>query len=84
MLMTSLAVSWIIQNGMIMSVMAQPRSFRLPPGVNQLHQMGGVSFSTIDILSLSRCWADGAAHAFVRYTRIGIAMRAALKTMLRT
>ena len=35
MLMTSLAVSWIIQNVMIMTVTAQPRSFRLPEGVNR-------------------------------------------------
>ncbi len=82
MLMTSLAVSWIIQNGMIMSVTAQPRSFRLPPGVNQLHQMGGVSFSTIDILS--RALAVGLMALltlFVRYTRIGIAMRAASENL---
>ncbi|MDI9547440.1 MAG: branched-chain amino acid ABC transporter permease [Chloroflexota bacterium] len=82
MLMTSLAVSWIIQNGMIMSVTAQPRSFRLPPGVNQLHQMGGVSFSTIDILSLALAVGLMALLTlFVRYTRIGIAMRAASENL---
>jgi len=82
MLMTSLAVSWIIQNGMIMTVTAQPRSFRLPAGVNQLHQAGGVSFSTIDILSLALAVGLMALLTlFVRYTRIGIAMRAASENL---
>lgn len=82
MLMTSLAVSWIIQNGMIMTVTAQPRSFRLPDGVNQLHNVGGVAFSSLDVVSLVLAVGLMALLTlFVRRTRIGIAMRAASENL---
>jgi branched-chain amino acid transport system permease protein len=82
MLMTSLAVSWIIQNGMIMTLTAQPRSFRLPEGVNQLYSVSGVSFTTLDIISFVLAVSLMALLSlFVRHHRIGIAMRAASENL---
>lgn len=82
MLMTSLAVSWIIQNVMTMTVTAQPRSFRLPDGVNRLYEVGGVSFSRLDLVSFAL--AVGLMillSVFVRRNRIGIGMRAASENL---
>lgn len=82
MLMTSLAVSWIIQNVMTMTVTAQPRSFRLPNGVNKLYDVGGVSFSRLDVISFAL--AVGLMillSVFVRRNRIGIGMRAASENL---
>lgn len=83
MLMTSLAVSWIIQNVMIMTVTAQPRSFRLPNGINAMYTVGGVSFSRLDVISL--VLAVGlmvGLSVFVRRNRVGIGMRAASEDLL--
>jgi len=83
MLMTSLAVSWIIQNGMIMTVTAQPRAFRLPEGVNKLYEVGGVSFSRLDVISfLLAVGLMLALSVFVRRHRVGIGMRAASENLL--
>ena len=82
MLMTSLAVSWIIQNVMTMTVTAQPRSFRLPEGVNELYEVGGVSFSRLDVISF--VLAVGLMillSVFVRKNRVGIGMRAASENL---
>jgi len=77
MLITSLAVSTILQNGTVMTLTAQPRAFRLPQALIALHRMGGVSFSTLNVLTV------GIAiilmlllTLFVTRTRVGIAMRA--------
>jgi len=77
MLITSLAVSTILQNGTVMTLTAQPRAFRLPQELIALHRMGGVSFSTLNVLTV------GIAiilmlllTLFVTRTRVGIAMRA--------
>lgn len=77
MLITSLAVSSILQNGAVMTLTAQPRAFRLPQELIALHHVGGVSFSTLNVLTV------GIAiilmlllTLFVTRTRVGIAMRA--------
>lgn len=82
MLITSLAISTLIENGMVMTVTAQPRSFRLPEGVNQLHQVAGVSFSTLDVVTLLLALALMAALSlYVRYSKTGMAMRAASENL---
>jgi branched-chain amino acid transport system permease protein len=82
MLITSLAVSSLIQNSTIMTLTAQPRPFRLPPGINQLHKVGGVSFSTLDVLSVSLAVILMLALSlFVRRSRLGIAMRASAENL---
>jgi branched-chain amino acid transport system permease protein len=77
MLITSLAVSSILQNGTVMTLTAQPRAFRLPPGFTTLHQVGGISFSTVNVMTVGL--AIGfmlLLTLFVTRTRVGIAMRA--------
>lgn len=82
MLITSLAVSSVIENSMVMTVTAQPRAFNLPAGVNQLHTVAGVSFSTLDALTVGLSVALMAALTlYVRNTRTGIAMRAAAENL---
>lgn len=82
MLITSLAVSSVIQNSTIMTMTAQPRPFRLPAGINQLHQVGGVSFSTLDVLSVALAVALMLGLSlFVRRSRLGIAMRASSENL---
>lgn len=82
MLITSLAVSSIIQNGMIMTVTAQPRPFRVPRGLIQRHSVTGVSFSTLDVLTISLAVILMLLLTlFVRRTRIGIAMRACAENL---
>lgn len=77
MLITSLAVSSILQNGTVMTLTAQPKAFRLPPGLIALHNVGGISFSTLNVLTVGL--AIGLMlllTLFVTRTRVGIAMRA--------
>jgi len=77
MLITSLAVSSIIQNGVTMTITAQPRSFRLPTEWVQRHTVAGVSFSTLDVLTVSLALLLMLLLTlFVTRTRVGIAMRA--------
>ena len=82
MLITSLAVSAIIQNTTIMALTAQPRSFHLPAGVNQFHEVAGVRFSTLDVLSFVLAVSLMVILSlFVRYHRLGIAMRASSENL---
>jgi branched-chain amino acid transport system permease protein len=82
MLITSLAVSSILQNGAVMTLTAQPRAFRLPQGLTALHDVGGVSFSTLNVLTVGL--AIGMMlllTLFVTRTRVGIAMRACAENL---
>lgn len=82
MLVTSLAVSTLIQNGMIMTVTAQPRSLRVPNNLTALHEIGSIRFGTLDLISLGLAVALMIILSlFVRYHRIGIAMRAAAENL---
>ena len=82
MLITSLGVSTLIQNSTIMTLTAQPQSFRLPPGFKQLYEVGGVNFSSLDILSFSLAiLLMIGLTLFVRRTRLGIAMRASAENL---
>jgi branched-chain amino acid transport system permease protein len=82
MLITSLAVSSILQNGTVMTLTAQPRAFRLPQGLITQHQVGGISFSTLNVLTVGL--AIGLMlllTLFVTRTRVGIAMRACAENL---
>ncbi len=82
MLITSLAVSSILQNGTVMTLTAQPRAFRLPQGLITQRQLGGVSFSTLNVLTVGT--AIGLMlllTLFVTRTRVGIAMRACAENL---
>jgi branched-chain amino acid transport system permease protein len=82
MLITSLAVSSILQNGTVMTLTAQPKAFRLPQGLTALHDVGGIGFSTLNVLTV--CVAIGLMlllTLFVTRTRVGIAMRACAENL---
>ena len=82
MLITSLAVSSIIQNGMIMTVTAQPRPFHLPRGLIQRHMVASINFSTLDLLTVGLAVSLMLLLTlFVKRTRVGIAMRACAENL---
>jgi branched-chain amino acid transport system permease protein len=82
MLITSLAVSSVIQNGTIMTLSAQPRAFRLPQELIAQQKVGVVSFSTLDALSVALALGLMALLTlFVTRTRVGIAMRACAENL---
>ncbi|HMQ52807.1 MAG TPA: branched-chain amino acid ABC transporter permease [Anaerolineae bacterium] len=82
MLITSLGVSTLIQNGTVMTLTAQPRSIRLPAGINQIHNVSGVSFSTLDLITVSLTVGLMLGLTFfIRQTRLGIAMRASAENL---
>ncbi len=82
MLITSLAISTVIENSMVMTVTAQPRAFPLPPGFNQRFDVGGVSFSTLDVITFVLAVALMVALSlYVRYSKTGMAMRAASENL---
>lgn len=82
MLITSLAVSSIIQNGMIMTLTAQPRPFRVPAWLIQRHNVASINFSTLDVVTVGLAvllmWL---LNLFVKRTRTGIAMRACAENL---
>jgi branched-chain amino acid transport system permease protein len=82
MLITSLGVSSFIQNSTIMTLTAQPRSLRLPPGFREMHKLGGVSFSTLDVITVLLTLVFMVALTlFVRRSRLGVAMRASAENL---
>lgn len=82
MLITSLAVSSLIENTMVITVTAQPRVFNLPAGVNQIYTIAGVSFSTLDVLTIGlSVLLMVALTLYVRKTRTGIALRATAENL---
>jgi branched-chain amino acid transport system permease protein len=82
MLITSLAVSSILQNGTVMTLTAQPRAFRLPGEFTTLHDLGGVGFSTLSALSVALAVILMLLLTlFVTRTRVGVAMRACAENL---
>lgn len=82
MLITSLAVSSLIENTMVITVTAQPRVFSLPAGLNQIYTIAGVSFSTLDVLTIGlSVLLMVALTLYVRKTRTGIALRATAENL---
>jgi branched-chain amino acid transport system permease protein len=77
MLITSLAISSLIQNSATMALTAQPRPLRLPAELTRRVEWAGLTVAPIDgmILLLSIILMV-LLSLFVKYTTIGIAMRA--------
>lgn len=77
MLITSLAVSSLIQNGTTMLLTAQPRPLRVPSALTQRIVFGDLSIAVMDlgIIALAVVLMV-ALGMFVKRTTIGIAMRA--------
>jgi branched-chain amino acid transport system permease protein len=73
----SLAVSIIIENLAVLTVSAQPRTFAVPAYLNQLVALGGLNVRMIDIaIVVLAIVLMIALVLFVRFTKIGVAMRA--------
>jgi branched-chain amino acid transport system permease protein len=73
----SLAVSIMIENLAVLTVSAQPRTFAVPPYLNQLVSLGGLNVRMIDIaIVILAIVLMIALVLFVRFTKIGVAMRA--------
>ena len=76
-LISSLAVSTILQNLMTMAFSAQRQAFKLPDWLTAIHMIGPFRLSTINILTFVVTIVALVALSFViRKTKIGIAMRA--------
>lgn len=76
-MMTSIAVSMFIQNLMTMIFSAQRQAFNLPESLVRLHRFGGITLSTMNIITfiLTAVLLIG-LNVVIRRTRIGMAMRA--------
>ena len=67
----------IIENLAVLTVSAQPRTFAVPAYLNQLVPLGGLNVRMIDIaIVLLAIVLMIALVLFVRFTKIGVAMRA--------
>lgn len=77
MLITSLAVSIFIENLGIMTVSAQPRNFAFPHVFSEIHDVGGVTLSNMNILTVGvAVLLMLGLTVFVKQTKLGTAMRA--------
>lgn len=73
----SLALAIFLENLAVMTISAQPRTFLVPEYLNLLVPMGGLSPRMIDIVIVVLAVVLMAGLGlFVRFTRIGMAMRA--------
>lgn len=73
----SLAVSIMIENLAVLTVSAQPRTFVVPPYLNQLIPLGSLTVRMIDIaIVVLAIVLMIALVLFVRFTKTGVAMRA--------
>jgi branched-chain amino acid transport system permease protein len=73
----SLAVSIMIENLAVLTVSAQPRTFAVPPYLNQLIPLGSLTVRMIDIaIVVLAIVLMIALVLFVRFTKTGVAMRA--------
>lgn len=74
---SSLAISIIIENAVIMIIGPQPQSFRVPGFLGQTFQIGGVVISSVAIVTIMVTFILLIALVlFVTKTKLGIAMRA--------
>ncbi|MGB9632253.1 MAG: branched-chain amino acid ABC transporter permease [Chloroflexaceae bacterium] len=77
MLITSLAISSLIQNSATMALTAQPRPLRLPAELTRRVEWAGLTLAPIDgVILLLSITLMVVLSLFVKYTTIGIAMRA--------
>jgi branched-chain amino acid transport system permease protein len=78
MLITSFAVSALLQNAALLFVSPRPRAVRIPAIFNENFTVGGLLISQINLLTLVVCLALlGLLTLFLKRTLLGIALRAA-------
>lgn len=78
MLITSFAVSNLLQNIALLTISPRPRAPRLPSVFVQSKEIWGVRFSYVDVIGLFvSLLALGALTVFLRRTVMGLALRAA-------
>ncbi len=73
----SLAIAIILESLAVMTISAQPRTFLVPDYLNALVRFGGLSVRVIDLVIVGLAIVLLIALVlFVRFTRVGVAMRA--------
>lgn len=78
MLITSFAVSSLLQNAALLFVSPRPRAVRIPGIFNESFTLGGLQISQINLLTLVVCLALlGLLTLFLKRTILGLALRAA-------
>lgn len=78
MLITSFAVSALLQNAALLFVSPRPRAVRIPAIFNENFTLGGLLISQINLLTLVVCLILlGLLTLFLKRTLLGIALRAA-------
>lgn len=84
-LITSLAVSILLENAAIMGFTAQPRTFVVPGWLTALHDVGGLLFNTLAVITVLTAVALMIAlQVFVTRMKAGVAMRACAQNLLVT
>jgi branched-chain amino acid transport system permease protein len=82
MLITSLGVSRLIQNGTVLGLSPQPRSFQLPGDLTSSVTVGGIRFTPLDALTLGLVLVLMVALGlFINRSRTGMAMRASSENL---
>ncbi len=82
-LITSLAVSILLQNAAIMIFTAHPRTFPVPAWLTQLHAVGGVLFNTLTLITVvTAAVLMVGIHLFVARAKAGIAMQACAQNLV--
>jgi branched-chain amino acid transport system permease protein len=82
MLITSLGVSRLIQNGTVLGLSPQPRSFQLPGNLTSSITVGGIRFTPLDALTLGLVLVLMVALGlFINRSRTGMAMRASSENL---
>lgn len=82
MLITSLGVSRLIQNGTVMGVSPQPRSFQLPGNLTSSITVVGIRFTPLDALTLLLVLVLMVGLGlFINRSRTGMAMRASSENL---
>lgn len=81
-LITSLGVSRLIQNGTVMGLSPQPRAFRLPGNLTSTITVGGIRFTPLDALTLGLVLVLMVGLGlFINRSRTGMAMRASSENL---
>lgn len=82
MLITSLGVSRLLQNGTVMGLSPQPRAFRLPGDLAASTTLGGIRFTPLDALTLGLVLTLMVGLGlFINRSRTGMAMRASSENL---
>jgi len=82
-LITSLAVSILLENAAIMVFTAQPRTFIVPGWLTELHMVRGLLFNTLTVITvITAAVLMVGIHLFVTRAKAGIAMRACAQNLV--